>query len=314
MRHVATLIAGFTLATLAPAATARAQDGLVAWWRFTEGAGSTVADASGNGLSGQLVGGAWGQGVLGPCVVLAGGEDAVDFRQNGSAPPAVSSLAVGTISVWFRFDRPTEVNQVHTLLYMGDGAGGPGHDGLIIEVGHFNPGDHRLFFTVLTGGVIPQCFDTGFFLDVGRWYHFAAVVGPGFNTGYLDGAEMVDRHYSFGGPTDHYFFADVASHDAFWLGRGVLGTLTFAQSAHAAIDEVRIYDRPLSADEIADHVDDVLAGCGADCNKDGQTNIFDFLCFQGLVATADPAADCNADGVINIFDFLAFQGKVAAGC
>jgi hypothetical protein len=52
----------------------------------------------------------------------------------------------------------------------------------------------------------------------------------------------------------------------------------------------------------------------ADCNADGSVNIFDFLCFQGLVTTGDPAADCNADAVINIFDFLCFQGAVTEGC
>jgi hypothetical protein len=54
--------------------------------------------------------------------------------------------------------------------------------------------------------------------------------------------------------------------------------------------------------------------CPADCNADGVVNIFDFLCFQGLVTTGDPAADCNGDGSVNIFDFLCFQGLVTEGC
>jgi hypothetical protein len=55
-------------------------------------------------------------------------------------------------------------------------------------------------------------------------------------------------------------------------------------------------------------------GCYADCNGDGTVNIFDFLCFQGLVTKGDPAADCNGDGPVNIFDFLCFQGEVTNGC
>jgi hypothetical protein len=54
--------------------------------------------------------------------------------------------------------------------------------------------------------------------------------------------------------------------------------------------------------------------CPADCNEDGTLDILDFLCFQGLVFTADPKADCNDDGVINIFDFLCFQGLFTTGC
>jgi hypothetical protein len=56
------------------------------------------------------------------------------------------------------------------------------------------------------------------------------------------------------------------------------------------------------------------APCAADCNGDGTVDCFDFLCFQGLVSTGNPAADCNGDGSINIFDFLCFQGLVTQGC
>jgi hypothetical protein len=59
---------------------------------------------------------------------------------------------------------------------------------------------------------------------------------------------------------------------------------------------------------------DTCGSCLADCNGDGNVNIFDFLCFQGLVTSGDPKADCNNDGVINIFDFLCFQGLVSQGC
>jgi hypothetical protein len=57
-----------------------------------------------------------------------------------------------------------------------------------------------------------------------------------------------------------------------------------------------------------------VEACLADCNGDGVVNIFDFLCFQGLVTTGNPAADCNGDGSVNIFDFLCFQGAVTQGC
>jgi hypothetical protein len=64
--------------------------------------------------------------------------------------------------------------------------------------------------------------------------------------------------------------------------------------------------------QVARRIED--AGCYADCNGDGSVNIFDFLCFQGLVTTGSPEADCNGDGSVNIFDFLCFQGAVTQGC
>jgi hypothetical protein len=57
-----------------------------------------------------------------------------------------------------------------------------------------------------------------------------------------------------------------------------------------------------------------LVDCFADCNGDTEINIFDYLCFQGLVARGGPGADCNEDGSVDILDYLCFQGLVLAGC
>ncbi len=54
--------------------------------------------------------------------------------------------------------------------------------------------------------------------------------------------------------------------------------------------------------------------CYADCEGDGDLDIFDFLCFQGEFANQDPYADCEDDGDWDLFDFLCFQGKYANGC
>ncbi len=54
--------------------------------------------------------------------------------------------------------------------------------------------------------------------------------------------------------------------------------------------------------------------CYADCELDGDLDIFDFLCFQGKFADGDPYADCEKDGDHDIFDFLCFQGLYSSGC
>jgi hypothetical protein len=58
----------------------------------------------------------------------------------------------------------------------------------------------------------------------------------------------------------------------------------------------------------------VVAPCRADLDGDGQLTIFDFLGFQNLFASGDPAADFDGDGRLTIFDFLAFQNEFSAGC
>jgi len=54
--------------------------------------------------------------------------------------------------------------------------------------------------------------------------------------------------------------------------------------------------------------------CFADCDGDGELNVLDFVCYQGLFAAGEPEADCNDDGMLNVLDFICFQGEFAAGC
>jgi hypothetical protein len=54
--------------------------------------------------------------------------------------------------------------------------------------------------------------------------------------------------------------------------------------------------------------------CLADCDRSGELNIFDFLCFQDAFVRGDPSADCDGSGALNVFDFLCVQDAFAAGC
>jgi len=59
--------------------------------------------------------------------------------------------------------------------------------------------------------------------------------------------------------------------------------------------------------------------CVADCTGDGQLNILDFVCYEGLFVECGPPDDCsgcdvNGDGFCNVLDFVAFQTAFAAGC
>jgi hypothetical protein len=54
--------------------------------------------------------------------------------------------------------------------------------------------------------------------------------------------------------------------------------------------------------------------CRIDLNKDGDTNIFDFLAFQTAFDAGSPEADFTNDTVLNVFDFLEFQNQFGDGC
>jgi hypothetical protein len=54
--------------------------------------------------------------------------------------------------------------------------------------------------------------------------------------------------------------------------------------------------------------------CFADCDGNGELNILDFVCYQGLFQSGDPGADCDGNGELNILDFVCFQTAFQAGC
>jgi hypothetical protein len=89
---------------------------------------------------------------------------------------------------------------VHSVFYFGNN-GGPETDSFHVEVGHFNDSQQQqLYFTFMKAGRVVLCYDSSGFelLKTDTWYHFVGVVGADYNTGFLDGREMVGRHYNVG--------------------------------------------------------------------------------------------------------------------
>ena len=56
-----------------------ADEGLVAEWHFDEGAGSVLADSSGNGNDGAIYGATWTEGVSGSALSFDGNGDYVEI-------------------------------------------------------------------------------------------------------------------------------------------------------------------------------------------------------------------------------------------
>lgn len=255
------LAASFLL--LAPPLAAQGLNDYVCRWSFDDGAGGVVTDSGPHGFHGTLpAGGTWVPGLLGTALELDGLGQYVEITDGNGYPDLLAGLTEGTISVFFRVDSAPPMNEIHPLLYFGDGVGGPGQSGLILEIGHFGTSTKAYFTVFDDNGHIPQCFDTGFDVTIGQWHQFAVVVGPSGNTGYLDGVELVDRHYNFGTMSDNAFFATVLDPQVMWLGRGKFAYFPEDQWLDGALEELRIWDRPLSAAEIAQHYFDVTGASG----------------------------------------------------
>lgn len=126
------------------------------------------------------------------------------------------------------------------------------NQGLIIEVAH-DPMHFRsknLYFTIFADKCeYPSfCFDSSEPMREDIWYHFVAVVGDNYNTGYLNGEEMTNRRYNFGNASNSEFFADAVKDESFWIGKGFWDARPMFFKG--SIKNIRIYDRPIYTDEV----------------------------------------------------------------
>ena len=120
--HFVALVLVFSMAL--PGTT---QAELVGWWRFDEGSGTTVTDASGNGNNGTLNGGPqWVAGNFGGALEFDGTDDYVDC---GSDPSL--DLTTWTITFWLNLNQNKDYNaylvkgldaaENYEILTYGDG-------------------------------------------------------------------------------------------------------------------------------------------------------------------------------------------------
>ena len=222
----------------------------------------------------------------------------------------MNGLSQGTISIWFKLDTIPDAPDIHPLFSYGTDSAASFLDRVIIEVGHFSdPMNTKLYFTLGNPVVsVPTlCYDSGPIMEAGEWYHFVAVVGPDFNTGYLNGREMTDRHYNFGNANDSEFFDDVFDTSALWIGKAPFSNQM--RYFDGIIDEVRIYDRPLSGLDVRElYSQDLAVGDMNGSTSAGEPNGNDINPFvMALVdrpayeaayphIDADIVGDCNEMG------------------
>lgn len=245
---------------LACAARARAE--MIVDWSFDQTSGTVALDSGPNAIDGTLSGNASWTAGYGQNAVSIGGDGFVDFTQAGhpKVPAVISTLSQGSIGVRFFVDAFPDDPATHPILpifWMGRNFGGVGQYGLTIEIGHGPPYtstyDRHLYFTIMNGAVPVQCFNTVEEIRAGEWYTFVGSVGTTGNTGYLNGTEMLDRHYNFGDATTTDFFSAVTfPSSALWVGKGFLGDETGADHFSGLIQNLRIFDQPLTAQQVSD--------------------------------------------------------------
>ncbi len=214
------------LLVTAAAAVSAPTSGLTAHWKFDENSGTTAADSSGNNNTGTLSSGAtWTTGQSGAATNLDGVDD---YVQVGAQSSLVMTNAA-TFSAWIY---PT-----------GAGSLAP-YGGIIVnkegeyELARFTDGTIQWAFANTNPGW--NWVNTGYVAPLNQWTHVAVTYNGGVVKTYINGT--LTHTYSGSGA-----IGDVdGSQNDFRVG----GRQVTSHNFQGRIDEVRVYNRALSAAEV----------------------------------------------------------------
>ena len=221
-------------------ASANLTTGLVGYWKFDEGSGTTAADATGNGNTGTLVNSpSWVTGII---------NDALTF--NYASNQKVSTTYRGplgtsawSISLWFK-TTDTRGASTNTLFTWGDNNGGGNGVSLDVE-----------------NGVI---WDRSYYGNTNHWgsgyntgtWHYLVVTAPGGTYTTTNILCYVDGTLLSGSPA-----GSVALNITNSLGNNVIiGDQSIFGYFNGTIDEVGVWSRALTSTEVSE-----LYNSGAGC-------------------------------------------------
>ncbi|MDD3927595.1 MAG: LamG domain-containing protein, partial [bacterium] len=219
--------------TLQSAQTPR---GSVGEWNFNEAFGSKTTDISGQDRHGTFTNmsasdpaaSVWTMGRL---------DKALQFATNAnsyvSIPDSSVSFANGlTFSAWVKYENLTDTYKAIASGLTGSGTSGV-YPRMFQSLG-------RIHFQAYVGGSMVELVSSSGYISVGQWTHVAAVVDTNARvvTLYINGTAR--GSVSFSGTA-----IDTGT-SAMYIGNDA----TLSKAFHGCIDEVKLYNRALTATEI----------------------------------------------------------------
>ncbi len=202
---------------------------LVAQYRFDDGGGTSAADSSGNGRTATLSGGAgWTTGHAGGAVDLTGSGGYV-----GLPAGLLAGATAGTVAAWVR------INALSTWSRVFDLGSGTGTNMFLTP--RSDAGTAR--FAITSGGAgAEQRINAPSALPTGVWTHVAVTLSGSAGVLYVNGTEVARNSALTLRP------GDLGSTTQNWIGRSQYAADPYL---NAAVDDLRLYSRALSATEIA---------------------------------------------------------------
>jgi hypothetical protein len=213
-------------------------EGLISYWQFDEGSGTTAYDWVGTN-DGTIYGATWTTGVLGGALDFDGVDDYVMIPDDDSLTP---SDAI-TIAFWY-YTRDGQYSGIHKWASCPSEPSSPGNSRAYhLEL---QPDDNRMDFKVHSSVNVYDIISTNTSILSDQWYHIVGTFHQGNAGMYINGQ------------LDNYETMSVSSimNDAQPLMIGAqwryCDTDRLVDKLNGMIDDVRIYDRALSAEEVQD--------------------------------------------------------------
>ncbi|MCH8219285.1 MAG: hypothetical protein IH892_21230, partial [Planctomycetes bacterium] len=218
-----------------------ADPSLIGWWKFDDGSGNIAKDSSGNGNDGTLMGNPqWVPGKLGGALAFGGDGSHVIDNDAGAYLNGLSDL---TVSVWIKSNRtgtdagfihgvdpPVGQDRVFAMRYDSSGASFGGSN--LLKVGVVSDGGN-------------QNLETSNDLQTTEWQHVAMTwTSGGLIEFYADGVQ--DTPAGRNNPNSGGTVSEVTS---LLIGKGGKDEGA-TEGWDGLIDDVRIYSRVLTAEEI----------------------------------------------------------------
>jgi len=200
-----------------------AAQGLVGHWKLDEGRGAAARDSSGKNNHASIVGARWAKGRLGNALDFDGGDDYMSVP----GPLSVDFSRAFTVCLWAKLDSVSRYDPL---------------------IGVTQDGNNYAFCLCIEGGLRLYAKAGGGFdatgvhsrrIRSGVWYHFAAVMDTNSScTIYVNGAGETSGNVTQRNNRGILHVARMANAGA------------WTEKIDGLIDDVRVYDRALSKEEV----------------------------------------------------------------
>nr|WP_321349275.1 LamG-like jellyroll fold domain-containing protein [uncultured Methanoregula sp.] len=248
----------------------------VAWWPLDDTCGTAAMDASGRQHTGTVVGGPAWVAASGPGSGLV--FDGVDDLVTTPDAPDLQLTGNLTLALWLKLQAYGDPNK--WTVVCSKGASDPRSEEYAF---YLNNGSNRLRFQQRYNYSNYFTLDTPAAIPLNQWTHAVITVSDALVTLYLNGSPAASATRS--GLQD-------SSSEPFKLGHCYQGTVF--DHFNGTLSDVRLYNRPLSAAEIASLFD---------ADQDGLPDAWERQYFGNL--SRGPDEDYDGDGLTNLQEYLA---------